>query len=377
MATTGSGRRPSSGQGERARETAALDAARAGLALVTPEALTANVVEHAPDGILVVDGAGRIAFVNHQTEVMFGWVRDELLGQSVEVLIPGPKRTSHVGVRRAYHDDHPNVRPMGVGLDLAALRRDGTEFPVEISLSPVETPLGRLTIAQVRDISERKAAEFRMRSVEQNLTTVEERERIARDLHDTVIQRLFAVGLSLQAALPRIENEALASRVETAVIEIDETIRDIRTAIFGLSASSRRRTSLRAEILEIASDAARTLGFEPRVHFTGPVDSTIDAAVHDELLPTVREALSNVARHAHAHHVVVDLELSERHITLRVTDDGVGLGLSPDDGSAGAPVNPGGHGLRNMAERADRLGGTMAIDTQPAGGTVIVWTVPC
>ncbi len=373
MPTTGSGRRAPTGQGTRARERAALDAARDGLAFVTPEVLAANVVERAPDGILVVDGAGRIAFVNHQTEIMFGWTRDELVGQTVEVLISGSHQTSHARVRQAYHD-RPNVRPMGVGLDLAGVRRDGSEFPVEISLSPLETPLGRLTIAQVRDISERRAAERRMRRVEQQLATVEERERIARDLHDTVIQRLFAVGLSLQATLPRMENEALASRVETAIIEIDETIRDIRTAIFGLSMGSRRRASLRAEIIEIASDAARTLGFEPRVRFTGLVDTTIDAGVHDELVPTIREALSNVARHARAHQVEIDLELGHGRLTLRVTDDGVGLAR---DGPAVVPARPGGQGLRNMAERADRLGGTFVIDTQPSGGAAIVWSVPC
>src|SRR5205085_2582891 len=127
-----------------------------------------------------------------------------------------------------------------------------------------------------------------------------DRERIARDLHDTVIQRLFATGMSLQGLARLTKDTEVADRIQSAVDDLDETIRDIRGAIFALQAHERGEQSLRVLVLALASEAIPTLGFEPKVHLDGPVDSAIGPELSEQLLAVLRELLSNVVKHAHA-----------------------------------------------------------------------------
>ena len=201
-----------------------------------------------------------------------------------------------------------------------------------------------------------------------DLALVEDRERIARDLHDTVIQRLFATGMSLQASirLVRTDPAAAIGRIERAVDDLDLTVKHIRTAIFGLEPLQGDVASLRNLVVSLVREAAGPLGFEPRVLFDGPIDTGVDERMGVELLATLREALSNVARHAHATCVDVDVVV-EGDVCLRVTDDGVG------------PPGPDAHrgkGLTNMAARAAKLGGTWSIRPGEHGGTVLEWRVP-
>jgi signal transduction histidine kinase len=200
------------------------------------------------------------------------------------------------------------------------------------------------------------------------LAVVEDRERIARDLHDTVIQRLFATGLSLQGTVPlvRTDPDRATTRIEEAVDDLDLTVRHIRTAIFGLETSRVETDSLRRRLLDLVHDAGETLGFEPRVLLDGPIDSAVGDVAAGELVATLREAVANVAKHAGASELHVEVAVDDERVCLRVTDDGVGL---PDGPS-------GGHGLRNMAARAERLGGSFAIGGGEHGGTELVWQVP-
>lgn len=199
------------------------------------------------------------------------------------------------------------------------------------------------------------------------LRMTEDRERIARDLHDTVIQRLFATGLALQGALPLAQDAELHARIAESVADLDETIRQVRTTIFALEPPVPARRGVRAQVLEICGEAARTLGFDPEVRFSGPVDASVDGRIATELLSTLREALTNVARHARAGSVHVDLSVQAGELHLRVVDDGVGVGT-------GQAV--GGHGLPNMAVRAESLGGSFALSARPEGGTELHWHVP-
>ena len=157
------------------------------------------------------------------------------------------------------------------------------------------------------------------------LVLVEDRERIARDLHDTVIQRLFATGMSLQSTVRLVTTDppAAIGRIGSAVDDLDVTIKEIRTAIFDLEQSKAGRDSLRARLLAVAREAAVPLGFEPRVLLDGPMDTGVDARLGDELVATLREALSNVARHAEATRVDVEVEV-DGDVRLRVSDDGIG-----------------------------------------------------
>ena len=197
------------------------------------------------------------------------------------------------------------------------------------------------------------------------LAMLEDRERIARDLHDTVIQRLFATGLRLQGAARLAERPEVVERIITSVDDLDLTVKHIRTAIFGLEATRRPGVGLRSRVLSLSSEAAGALGFEPHVLFDGQLDTlTEDLAL--ELLAVLREALANVARHAGAGRVDVEVT-SNGHLTLRVVDDGTGVG---------AERRPGGRGLANMEARAARLGGSVLVKPGAQAGTVVEWRVP-
>jgi signal transduction histidine kinase len=196
-----------------------------------------------------------------------------------------------------------------------------------------------------------------------------DRDRIARDLHDLVIQRLFATGMSLQGATSVIGDGDAATRVRRAVDELDQTISDIRAAIFRLQdhgepAGGPRARSLQARIVAIAEEMTRALGFAPWLRMDGRLDSRVPDHVAREMLAVLREALSNVARHAGASQVDVDVETGGR-LALRVRDNGTGIG-------APGPRS----GLANLAERAGRLGGTLRVVAADGGGTELAWSVP-
>lgn len=208
----------------------------------------------------------------------------------------------------------------------------------------------------------------RLLSKVEELALVEDRERIARDLHDTVIQRLFATGMSLQSAVRLVTSDpgAAIGRIGGAVDELDTTIKQLRTAIFDLEQAKATHDGLRARILALAREAAVPLGFDPRVVLDGAIDTALHDNVGNELVATLREALSNVARHARATRVDVEVVV-DGEVRLTVTDDG--LGPPSDD----LPV---GKGLRNMGDRAAKLGGALQLRAALGGGTVVEWTAP-
>ncbi len=196
------------------------------------------------------------------------------------------------------------------------------------------------------------------------LTLTEDRSRIARDLHDEVIQRIFAVGLSMQSMVRQIDSDQLRGRMQDAIDELDETIKQIRTTIFALSmASNGQRSSARAKILAVISDATASLGFEPHATFSGPIDAIVEEPVLSNLLAVLREALSNVARHADASVVRATISAGER-LVLVVEDNGNGL----------EPGSTLGLGILNMRERGRQLGGELTFSTPETGGTKLTWT---
>ncbi|GAB3022272.1 putative histidine kinase response regulator [Nocardioides flavus (ex Wang et al. 2016)] len=197
----------------------------------------------------------------------------------------------------------------------------------------------------------------------QELALISDRERIARDLHDIVIQRLFATGLQLQGVAAMTGGGAVAERLDKSVAELDDTIKAIRGTIFELQ--DRRGDSLRAAVRKLVKEYVPVLGFTPAVRTTGPVDTAVPPGLGAQLLAVLREAVSNVARHALADSAEVDVVVSEDLLELRVADDGVGL---PDEVSES--------GLRNARRRADDLGGSLEVATAGERGTVLLWRVP-
>lgn len=329
------------------------------------EGVAAALLEGSPDGVVICNDGGEIVLVNRQIEKLFEVERDQLVGQRIECLIPEHQRSTHVDHRRRYTAD-PRTRPMGQGVQLWARKWDDTVFPVEIALSPIPTPAGVLVIATVRDVTARLAAQAELEEARTRTMLAEDRERIARDLHDTVIQRLFADGLTLQAMLPRVPEE-LRGRLQDVLDDHDDAIREIRTSIFGLGRSRAAESGLRRAVLDVVEQAARVLGFRPTLRLDGVLEGRMSGPVESELLATMREALSNAARHACAGAIEVDVAANDSYLTLVVADNGSGI----------APERLGsGNGLANMQARATELGGRCEIGPRPGGGTIVEWRVP-
>ncbi|WP_028801220.1 GAF domain-containing protein [Streptomyces sp. 142MFCol3.1] len=200
----------------------------------------------------------------------------------------------------------------------------------------------------------------------EQVAVLKDRDRIARDLHDLAIQRLFATGMTLQSAGRFIEHPEASERVVRAVDDLDETIKIIRSAIFGLrERDGAVGAGLRAQVVRVVGEAAPVLGFAPSVRMEGLLDTDVPREIAAHVVAVLSEALTNIARHAHAGRADVVLTSDSRQVRLTVADDGVGI---PPEGRRS--------GLRNMGERAQQLGGELELSCPPEGGTTLVWRVP-
>jgi len=197
------------------------------------------IVELAPDAIMVIDEQGHIVLANRAAETMFGYDRDALVRLGVDALVPQVYRQAHRSHRDAY-DASPRTRPMGLDLDLKAQRADGSEFPVEISLSPVTFGDGSHVVAIVREVTAHRTSELAMRK---QLVRADQ-ERIGAELLDQVIRRLFAAGMNIQAVVHRSEPD-VARRLLDATDELDLAIHEIRAAVFRSFSDSESRTAAR------------------------------------------------------------------------------------------------------------------------------------
>jgi signal transduction histidine kinase len=197
------------------------------------------------------------------------------------------------------------------------------------------------------------------------LSVADDRDRIANDLHDRVIQRVFAVGLSLQRATRQHDMAEMVETINEAVDYLDTTITEIRTAIYELGGGA-IPGGLRQGVLELAGELAPLLGARPEVSFVGPVENAVSQRIADNLLAVLREALTNAGKHAQASRFRVLLSAGDV-VTLEVIDNGVGLAL---------PASTGGMGLVNLRHRAEKLHGTCVIEPVDGGGTRVIWSVP-
>lgn len=244
-------------------------------------------------------------------------------------------------------------RPRGVLL--VARVRERPPF-TELETGPLLTFAGQAALAM--ELADRR------RSAEQ-LTLLQDRDRIARDLHDLAIQRLFATGMTLQSAVRFVDHPAASERLLRAVDDLDETIKIIRSTIFGLRTSGRPGHGLRGRIVTAVEQAARALGFTPSLRMQGLIDTDVPADIAEHVVAVLGEALSNAARHAHATAVEVSLAVGGGALSLSVTDNGVGL---PRHGRRS--------GLSNLAKRAESVGGELTLETPAQGGTRLLWQAP-
>jgi PAS domain S-box-containing protein len=332
-----------------------------------------TLFESAPDPIVVVDADGLMERVNRQAEVMFGYQRSELIGQPVEMLVPERFRDHHKQHRAGYIGS-PHLRPMGAGLQLYGRRKDGSEFPVDIMLSPLASKRSPLVIAVVRDVTEQKQVNETLRQLSIRLLKAQdaERRRIARELHDSTGQNLAAVAMNLSlvtrsaGALDASTQKALAE----SIAMVEACVREIRTLSYllhppmlderGLAPALRwfvegfsKRSGMRVE-LEVASDWERPT---PEMEIA--------------LFRVVQEALTNAHRHAESSTARIRLNGDKNTVRLEVEDAGKGLPAVQAEGR----LVTGGVGITGMRERIKQLGGRLQIESGRRGTTVRV-TLP-
>jgi len=204
----------------------------------------------------------------------------------------------------------------------------------------------------------------RLHGLVRDRALTEDRDRIARDLHDSVIQRLFAIGLSLQGTARLVERPEAVMRIGEAIEKLDETIRQLRKAIFDIELTINKE-GLHPKVLDLVHELRPVLGLLPQVSFSGPVDTVVGDSLVEEVLAVLREALTNVGKHAHASQVVITVAAGEE-LRLVVADDGDGMG----------DANAAGLGLKNLRQRAERLGGNVELGRSREGGTRLTWHVP-
>jgi PAS domain S-box-containing protein len=326
-----------------------------------------TLFEAAPDGIVLVDDDASILDVNPRALEMFGYERDELAGKPIEILVPPALRHAHVTQREEYMEA-PRPRPMGIGLELRGRRKDGSEFPVEISLSPMMAGDSRHIISIIRDVTERRELQAfgagALRAAE------EERQRIARELHDDTAQRLAGLMLMLKVAGQIEDREDRERRIEKIREEIAEAADAVRRIARGLRPPALDEVGLVAavESLVRALRHAHPLDIQLQAE---RIAQRLEPDAELALYRIVQEALSNAVRHSGASRVVVSLADADRRMVAEVTDNGRGFALDHAYGGGGQ-----GLGLVGMRERARYAHGSLSIDSAPGAGTRVRVELP-
>jgi PAS domain S-box-containing protein len=337
-----------------------------------------QVTETAPYGMVMVGRDGCIAMANAQTEQLFGYRKEELIGQPVEVLVPERFRSRHIGHRERFSSS-PEVRPMGAGQELFGRRKDGSEFPVEIALSPARPSMRRFVLATIVDMSLRRQAEesLRLSQIELRrltgrllLAQEDESRRIARELHDDLGQRLALLSVELEFLRQRSPEspDQLGTRMQELVGHVKQVSSSVHALSHRLHPSKLDQLGLVASLGGLCQEL--TQGHGLKIEFVDhQMPPTIPSDVAVCLYRIAQEALSNAIKHGGAHHVEVDLGGSATAIALRIVDDGVGF-------DARLVQHAKGLGLISMRERVLHLGGEITIDSRPGGGTELLARIP-
>ena len=345
--------------------------------LLKNETLFSDLFEVSPDALFLIDQDGVIVRFNAQVKEMFGYGRAELAGRSIETLLPERFRSRHVQYREAYQKS-PRIRSMGADLELFGRRKNGDEFPVDVTLGPVNIEDDWLVICAVRDITMQKRIQAELAEVQHRLMDSQEAERLvlAQELHDTTIQELFSISFHLDELKRDISNANLNIMEK----ELHESEEMIQRAIFGLRniCSELRPPTLTPFGLEqaILSHLERFQELHPEitVHKELAQDGQLlNDRLRLSLFRIYQHAVSNVARHAHAKQMWVKMALNSEQVTLEIQDDGIGFVLP----SRWVDLARQGHlGLVGTRERVSSIGGKMAIISTPGKGLLLRVTAP-
>jgi two-component system, LuxR family, sensor kinase FixL len=351
------------GMKENKKQPAARRRTRAGSAVRDQEQRLRAILDTAVEGIITIDERGVIESFNPASEKIFGYRAAEVIGKNVRVLMATPHREQHDGYLENYkRTGHAKI--IGIGRETFARKKDGTLFPIDLSVSEVKLSDRRIFTGFIRDITERKRLE------KENLEISErEQRRIGRDLHDGLCQHLAGIEM-----LSQVLARKLAPRAKEAAARATDIARAVRDAISqtrllarGLSPVTLESEGLMSALAELALNTEKM--FRVRCEFDCPeVVKFNDHAAATHLFRIAQEAVSNAIRHGKAIRLLIQLRESADGIALRISDDGVGF---PDDFAGGS-----GMGLRVMQTRIGMVGGTLRVEQPPDGGVAVICHAP-
>ena len=314
------------------------------------------------EGMIEMTLEGRRSSVNDRFCSMVGMTRDAILLARAPLPWYPPDRV----------EENESVEASAMAGDdfqaeLEFVASDGRRFPVLLTKVVLSDGEGKPSsmFMTFRDLAEERRAATSLADVTAQLALVADRERIARDLHDHVIQQLFAIGLTLEGLLVRQPDETAKERLVRSIAQLDRTMKEVRSSIFELSNDDDKGT-FRSQIHDVLADSADVLGFRPTLAIDAAVDQLAATEVLADVVAVVREALSNVVKHAQASEVSVDVLLRDDLVAVVVADNGIGIATEPHNG----------RGLGNLRVRAERLGGVCVVERGVESGTVVRWTVP-